>query len=347
MHPHEKPIMASGRILSIPRIVACTFGCCILANVGYAKEPAKEAAAPKAVPVVIAARVADKPIYAAEVTEELDTTLKGRDIHADDRPRLLAEMLGQIVQRRLVLEYLRSQSQAAAQQQIDAQVAQMASQLKQHGTSLATYLAARGITEAALKQQIDWRLSWKGYVERHVNDAVLERFFDAHRRDYDGTQVRASQILLPLPPGADAAAVDAVKKQAAELRKQIADGKITFEAAAAQHSAAASKDKGGDLGLLARHGSVPEPVAKAAFALEPGQLSEPVVTRFGVHLVRVTEIKPGTKTWRDVAAELQSVIVRRGFAKIAAEQRGKVTVEYTGALPYIDPKTGKLVEKKP
>lgn len=297
-------------------------------------------------PLVIAAKVAGQPIYVAEVTEELDGALKGRVLEDDTRPRMLAQMLGQLVDRRLVLEYLRSRSQAVDKAKIDSQVAQLVAELKQHGASLPAYLAARGITEASLREQIAWRLSWKSYVERHVNDAVLERYFESHRREYDGTQVRASQILLPLPKDADAAAVDAVRKQAADMRKQIVAGALSFDDAVARHSAAPSKQQRGDLGWLTRHGAVPEQVAAAAFALEAGQLSEPVVTPFGVHLVKVAEINRGTKTWREVAEELQSVVVRRGFAKIAAEQRGKVPVEFSGATPYFDPKTGKLVGEK-
>ncbi|MCE9556842.1 MAG: peptidylprolyl isomerase [Planctomycetes bacterium] len=301
--------------------------------------PKKPVAKP---PLVIAAKVAGQPIYVAEVTEELDGALKGRAVEDDNRPRMLAQMLGQLVDRRLVLEYLRGRSQAVDKIKVEAQVAQLTAELKQHGTTLPAYLAARGITDAALREQIAWRLSWKGYVQRHVNDAVLERYFDSHRREYDGTQVRASQILLPLPKDADASALEAVRKQAADLRKQIVAGNLSFDDAATKHSTAPSKQQRGDLGWIARHGAVPERVATVAFALEVGQVSEPVVTPFGVHLVKVTEIKPGGKTWRDVAEELQSVIVRRGFAKIAAEQRGKSQIEFTGATPYFDPKTGKL-----
>jgi parvulin-like peptidyl-prolyl isomerase len=320
---------------------------CLLtvASVAPSQEPA-QAAALNSAPVVVVARVAGKPIYLAEVKEELDGVLKGRVVEPDTRPRLEAEMLDQLVDRRLVLESLRSRSQAASERDVDFQAAQLAKQARQHGTTLAAFLASRGLTEEALKEQLAWRLSWKSYVERHVNDDMLERYFNAHRRNYDGTQVHARQILLPFRKGADAAAVAGIKKQAAELRTQIADGKIKFAEAAASHSAAPSKDKGGDLGWIARHGSVPEAVAAAAFALEAGKVSEPVVTSFGVHLVEVTEVKPGTKTWRDVASELQSTVVRRGFNKIATEQRPKTAIEFTGAAPYFDPSSGKLVEKK-
>jgi parvulin-like peptidyl-prolyl isomerase len=307
----------------------------------------REGTAAKAAPPVVAARVQGKPIYVAEVADELESALKGRAIDADARPRLLAEMLAHIVERRLVLEHLRLRMQAADPKQVDAQITLMTDQLKQQGTTLPAFLAARGITEAALREQIAWRLSWKSYVERHVNDALLERHFNAHRRDFDGTQVHAAQILLPLPKNADAAAVESVRKQAEDLRKQIEGGQLTFEAAAAIHSVAASKQRRGDLGLINRRGSLPEPVAAAAFALDAGKMGEPVVTPFGVHLVRVVEVKPGTKTWRDVAAELQSAVVRRGFAKIAAAQRGKANVEFTGAIAYFDPKSGKLVAAKP
>jgi parvulin-like peptidyl-prolyl isomerase len=319
-------------------------GIAALCSSGWADEPST--AAPQVRPLVIAAKVNGVPIYAAEVADELDAALKGRKLDDDQRPRVEAEMLRQLVDRRLVLAYLRSRSQAADKAAVDEQIALISAELKKHGTTLPAYLAARGISEEALRQQIAFRLSWKSYVERHVNDTVLERFFNSHRRDYDGTQVLARQILLAHPKDPDTAAVDKLKQQAAQLRQQIEDGKLKFEDAAAQHSSAPSKAGGGDLGWIPRHGSLPETLAAAAFALDAGQVSQPVVTRFGVHLVQVTDVKPGTKTWRDVAGELQSSVVRRGFAKIATAQNGKVPVEFTGAVPFIDAKNGRLVEKK-
>ncbi|MCE9548376.1 MAG: peptidylprolyl isomerase [Planctomycetia bacterium] len=299
--------------------------------------------AEQAAPVVVA-RVAGEPIYAGEVAEELAAVLQGRKVEPDAKPRLQAEMLAQLIDRRLVLEYLKSHQLTVDPKLVDAQVEQTASQLKQRGTSLKAQLAAKGITEATLRSQLNWRLSWKDYLDRHVTTKVLQQYFDSHRRDYDGTEIRVSQILLPLPKPADAASLAAATTKAAALRQQIIDGKLTFAEAVAKQSIAPSKEHGGDIGFLTRRGQMPEPISAAAFALDKDRLSPPVVTQFGIHVLLATEVKPGTKTWRDSAAALKSAVVQQGFSRIAAAQRDQVPVEFTAAMAHLDPKTGRLVE---
>jgi hypothetical protein len=86
-----------------------------------------------------------------------------------------------------------------------------------------------------------------------------------------------------------------------------------------------------------------EDFAAAAFALEPGQISEPVLTRYGAHLIQVTEIRPGKKTARDVRMEIEPAVRKEGFDRVANQMLKTTKVEYTGASPYLHPDTGDLV----
>jgi len=73
-----------------------------------------------------------------------------------------------------------------------------------------------------------------------------------------------------------------------EIRQEIVSGQITFEDAAGEYSEDGSAERGGDLGTFDRNRMV-EPFTEAAFSLPVGELSEPVRTRFGYHLIEVLE----------------------------------------------------------
>ena len=96
--------------------------------------------------------------------------------------------------------------------------------------------------------------------------------------DYFTTQVNANHILL------------GSKSDAIKLRQQIIDGKITFGDAARKYSLCPSRTDGGNLGYFPR-GAMVQPFENAAFALPVGQISQPVETRFGWHLIQVTDRK--------------------------------------------------------
>lgn len=69
-----------------------------------------------------------------------------------------------------------------------------------------------------------------------------------------------------------------------EYREQLVSGKATFEELASKYSDCSSAKRGGDLGLFAR-GAMQKPFEDASFALKVGDLSKPVFTDSGVHLI--------------------------------------------------------------
>ena len=92
------------------------------------------------------------------------------------------------------------------------------------------------------------------------------------------SQVRASHILVES------------QSKALELKKEIENGNISFEEAAAENSICPSGKNGGDLGYFGKGQMVPE-FEKAAFSLPVGEVSNPVKTQFGYHLIKVTAQK--------------------------------------------------------
>ena len=91
-----------------------------------------------------------------------------------------------------------------------------------------------------------------------------------------------------------------------------------FAEQAKKVSTCPSKAEGGDLNWFPRSGSMVEPFAAAAFALKPGQISDPVRTPFGYHLILVTGRKPGAVTkFEDVKEEVREI-----YCQQARQPRG-------------------------
>ncbi len=90
-------------------------------------------------------------------------------------------------------------------------------------------------------------------------------------------KIRASHILVQ------------TEEEAKELLEQINNGS-DFSELAQEHSLCPSKRDGGDLRYFGK-GMMVKPFEDAAFALEVGQVSEPVQTQFGWHLIKLTDIK--------------------------------------------------------
>ena len=342
------------RILVVPRracrgIVPCLsaafiVGCCA-ASIALAADPA-ERTGRGLDPNTIVATVGGNPVYERQVELLFLATTHGQAVPVEAVPRMRAAILLQLVDRQIAESYLAQAKLAATPEEIDAELLHLKTELEHAKKTMADYLARSHQTETTLRSEIAWGLSWKKFLKRQITDETLEAYFKAHQRDFDGTELRVSHILLrPTDAGDDSTAATLVK-EADRIRKQIEAGEITFEAAAEKYSAGPSRHRGGDLGFIPRHGLMVEPFTRAAFALDKDKISPPVATVFGIHLIRVTDVKPGDKKWDDVRGELQTAIDVQLFEQLVAHQRDKVSVQYSGKAPYFKPGTTELVVPK-
>jgi len=125
-----------------------------------------------------------------------------------------------------------------------------------------------------------------------VSDAEVERYYGVHQADFKRPAAAwLSYVELPrIPNAADSAAARA---HARALRAEIAGGKAKFDDVAKKQSAdSGTGSRGGDLGWAKRTGAgFVAPFAAAVRRLTPGVLSEPVLTEFGLHLIRIDSAK--------------------------------------------------------
>ena len=138
-----------------------------------------------------------------------------------------------------------------------------------------------------------------------VTDEQLLNRYEQTASAYSSPEYRsASHILLTLDEDASDQDSDEIRLQLTELRNQVIKGE-SFEDIAKLHSQdPGSASSGGNLGEVER-GMMVRPFEDALFELEVGELSEPVKTSFGWHLIRLDEVSGGeTKTFDEVKTEL-------------------------------------------
>lgn len=300
--------------------------------------------APKA---VVLAKVNGKAIFDLEVDRAL-TALKAASPAAEKSDTALrAAVLNQLIDRRLVESALEQAHQAVTPEEIEIELTRLKTELARSKQTLDQFLNKAGQTESLFRAELAWQLTWQHYMKQHVNDEAIETYFKAHHRDLDGTELRVSHILFRPMAAGDEAAVATLVKEAADARRQILAGEIKFSAAAEKYSAGPSRQKGGDLGFIPRHGVMVEPFARAAFALAKGEISPPVATVFGIHLITVTDEKPGEKKLADLRDAVRAALAEQLYNDLAARERPKAKIEFIGNAPHFKPGTAELVVPVP
>ena len=141
-----------------------------------------------------------------------------------------------------------------------------------------------------------------------VNEADLRARYAADADKYgEAEQRKVAHILIPLEASADAAAQKAAQDKAAALAQQANSGADFSQLARDNSGDPGSKAQGGDLGWITRGSGMPKPFEDAAFALQANQASVPVKTDFGWHVIKLNEIKAGTrKSFEEVRPQLEA-----------------------------------------
>jgi len=143
---------------------------------------------------------------------------------------------------------------------------------------------------------------------------------------------RASHILIELPPNADAATQAAAQKRAEELYARARKGEDFAKLARAYSKDPGSATKGGDLGF-SRRGAFVKEFEDALFAMQTGDISKPVKTQYGYHIIKLTAVKPGTrKPLAAVKGEIEQQVRQR-----KAEERFYELSERLNDLLYEQP----------
>jgi len=120
----------------------------------------------------------------------------------------------------------------------------------------------------------------------HISDAELHAYFDSHQKEMLDRPGRATVSIVTIPRAVTAADTATARTKAEALRSEIAGGAKFDDVAKRESADSGSAIKGGSLGKTGK-GQFVKPFEDAAYALKPGELSQPVLSPFGFHIIRV------------------------------------------------------------
>ncbi len=310
--------------------------------------PAPTASGAAANPV--AATVNGQPILESAVQRSLQHVPPIK--HAESRPQIINFLIDQA----LLDQYITQQKITIDPKDIDKAIDEMKSEIKKENKEFAKVLDELKITEPELREHIAADIRWGKFAEQRATDKVLKELFDSQKYLFDGSMVSARHILVTAAAG-DAKAADQAVAQLQtikqEINKQVADGlaklpastdnlerekkrqsllEDAFSAQAKAKSACPSKAQGGDVGMFAAFDTfgrmtMAEPFSRTAFTLKPFEISEPVKTSFGYHLILVTDRKPGREVkFEDVKELVKEHYIARLHENIISDSKQKAQI---------------------
>lgn len=269
-----------------------------------------------------------------------------------EREKARPEILDFLIDNALIDQYLVQQKITVDQKDVDARLAEIKKEIEKSGQTYAKVLASLDMSEVEFSAQVSADLRWEKFATAQSTDKNLKALFDQGPDLFDGSMVHARHILLT-PKTKDAKAAEAARAELLQYRKQVeqkaasAVAKLpstadnltreqekqkqieqAFSDLAHEKSACPSSREGGLLPWFPRAGSMVEPFAKAAFALKPYEMSEPIQTQFGYHLILCTGRKAGQKVkFEDVKDEVREVYCNRLRDYLVAELRKTSKIE--------------------
>lgn len=281
------------------RTASLAAGAVLLAlTAGPAAAQAPKADPPKTPPAdpTVAATVNGEPIR----LDEVDAQIKRRPpvagpLTAAQVRELRLAVVHDLIDDRLVKQYMRKHGPKIDPAEVENHLRALADAQRRQGKTVADFFRETGQTEAQARETWTALLQFRHLVEKEATPDRLRKYYEAYKDHFDRVEVRVSHVVIRVGPTAPAGERVAAREKLAKVRAEVSSGAVTFADAAKKYSFCPSAPNGGDLGYITRRdGVADEAFARAAFALKVGEVSQPVDTEFGVHLILATDRKPGT-----------------------------------------------------
>jgi len=251
----------------------------------------------------VVAVVGKELILRTELEEQVAVYCMQQRIEPSDTTRIMEitdEILQSMIDAKVIVNEARTRNMGVSQQELERAVEDAVGEVKSRIGSEEMFreqLAKEGLTEEMLRERyrkdLEAQLLARKLVDREISSKVkvtdkeVEDFFKERKSELPKRPVEVTLAQIVILPPIDSLVDNKAKTKAEEVLAAIRAGQ-EFERLAAQFSDDPSAQNGGDVGVF-KKGDFEEEFERVTFGLEPGQVSSPVKSRFGYHIIKLVE----------------------------------------------------------
>jgi peptidyl-prolyl cis-trans isomerase C len=279
-------------------------------------------------------------------------TTRNKDVPENLAARYKQSILNQLVEKELLRQRIEKDGIQIAADELAGEYEEYKKMFRTE-ENFRRYLKSSQVSEDQIKDNVRHNLAVNMLLEKSGDVAVAEdeakEYYEKHKERYaEKEQVQASHILFKAGAKDGPDADKAAKKKADEIYGLAKKKDADFGALAKKHSQGPTSSRGGDLGFFTRGRMVKE-FEEVAFKLKPGQVSKPVKTQFGWHVIKVVKRKEARQKGFDEVKEsitknLKARKNRRAKQALLKDLRAEAKVETLIEIPK--PSVTRL-DKKP
>lgn len=279
----------------------------------------------------------DKPITLGEIDHFIRRPTSGPAFPDEMLQRQRQQGLSQYLMRMIYEGYAEDHPGLVTDAEIDATVKKYEDRVSASGRKLEDALQQFGMTMPEFRKRLVAEVVNNKLMEKAGDQKQIADFYEKHKGDFDGTQFTAKHILIQVDPFfGKPEDHEAAKATLEQIKKDVESGKTTFDEAISRHSEDPGRAQGPTLPPFPRFGMMVEPFAAAASGLKAGEISQPVKTIFGYHLIQLISRQPGqAQTLEQAKDAIQNYFAGLGRDKMIEEERTKHPIKVL--MPYVKP----------
>ncbi|MEC9492585.1 peptidylprolyl isomerase [Flexistipes sp.] len=264
----------------------------------------------------VAAVVEGKKIYMSEVNNVLESVMARQGMHSSqidlNSPKMQQvkkSIVENLVNRELLMLASLKNKPEDLEKKVEEEYNRVKSRFK-NDKDFENALEKNQMDSAQLKEQLRKNVLLDSYVKNiesgiKISDKEAKKYYENNKDKFKQPEkAKVSHIILRT---GEKAKYEKPEKKINEIYKEIKNGK-SFEEMAKKYSEDGSAKKGGNLGYIQKGRTVPS-FEKVAFDTKVGNISEPFKTKFGYHILKVTDKQEaGQKTFDEMKSSIKEVL---------------------------------------